>query len=548
MSDLTQTTSGDGVKLQGFIDLELVSTVDNVRRVYHNTITNAGKQLLLAKSVGNILCNTGSIFGDVIVADCLGGDITYSNDDNRGIISKYCSNKYQLSNVLLYLNDTIASLSESTTFLNMKNADFSTGAKLMGYANSSVIPLSDGKEGLLDYQKGEYTADPYTRTNRWKYDVGVATGTIDTIAMMPAASFKDDTVEGFRFMKCLDRVSCQYNNYVSKSTGFCPPGIVGLTGNDEILLNFSQDNVSRWKYNLSTGEMTEVSTADPFVCFTGNTTDVYSDGTYTYVLRINSIANIDGYLYMDVYLQSTGALITTLTLSKGSIDYPSYFVSAKFLIKNSILYAVTMSTKDRSTGSDVYNRYGHKVVKLSKGAKAYWSEIASQYKTFADSDLGLTIPTTWDENYIGIGTYGTQYVLYTLCSDSTNGYPITAWIIPTLDNIIGTAVTGAYYFLRPNSVLFVSSAYSGALQIGDNYYQQYVGNTSNPLVTLNNRAQDRRYITNNDGTLNLINSETGVYISLEAWNSNVMSFVKLATPIVKQDTDILYVSYGYKIV
>lgn len=40
----------------------------------------------------------------------------------------------------------------------------------------------------------------------------------------------------------------------------------------------------------------------------------------------------------------------------------------------------------------------------------------------------------------------------------------------------------------------------------------------------------------------------GVWLSMDGWSSNVLSFVKLNTPIEKGDDDIMYVSYGYKVV
>lgn len=544
--ELVNVSSGDGIRLQGFIEIELVNEKENYKRTYKNTITNAGKQVLLARSVGSLLCNTGNLYGDILSADGLAGDYTYgSYSSTLGLVAKYCSNQYQLSNVLLNLGDDLDSLSASTTFLNIKNDDFSVGDKLVGYANSSVTALTDGKEGSLEYQKPEYTVDPYTRTNRWKYDIGVATGTIDTIAMMPASSFKNNNIEGFRMMKCIDRVSCQDSNFIAKSTGFCPPGISGLTGSSEILLNFNQDGINRWKYDLGTGEITEVNAVDPFIVFTGNVTDVYSEGLYVYALRLDPIASSYSYIYMDVYLKSSGELIESVTVSRGSSSFysqNSYFVTAKFLIKDSVMYITTMSTADRGTDTS----YGHKVVKMGKGSKEYWSTTVAQYKTFAESDLGVTVPEAWDENHVCLGNYGDSFALYTLYEDEKNGYPITAWIVPSLTEIVGTAVIAAYYFLRPNTVLFNTGVYRGAIQIGTDYVGDYTGSSEGS--TLTPRNQDIKRIDNNDGILEIDNRKTGAFISLEDWNSNVMSFVKLQTPIVKQDTDIMYVSYGYKVV
>jgi hypothetical protein len=59
---------------------------------------------------------------------------------------------------------------------------------------------------------------------------------------------------------------------------------------------------------------------------------------------------------------------------------------------------------------------------------------------------------------------------------------------------------------------------------------------------MNNSANTNEY----DITLNT--QTKGVYLTLDKWWTNVLSFVKLNTPITKTATDIIYVSYGYKIV
>ena len=56
-----------------------------------------------------------------------------------------------------------------------------------------------------------------------------------------------------------------------------------------------------------------------------------------------------------------------------------------------------------------------------------------------------------------------------------------------------------------------------------------------------------RQIVNNSGT-KYIDCSAGCYLTLNGWYSTLLSFVKLQTAITKQDTDIMYVSYGYKVV
>ena len=102
------------------------------------------------------------------------------------------------------------------------------GTKVLGYASSNVLPTANGKEGIIDYCKDEYMADGYTVCERWKYPEGVATGTIDTIAMAPAGWKAGQGLGGQRFSKCIDKVNMQQGTFVTRSTQFCPPGIAGL--------------------------------------------------------------------------------------------------------------------------------------------------------------------------------------------------------------------------------------------------------------------------------------------------------------------------------
>ena len=55
-------------------------------------------------------------------------------------------------------------------------------------------------------------------------------------------------------------------------------------------------------------------------------------------------------------------------------------------------------------------------------------------------------------------------------------------------------------------------------------------------------------VSNNSTQVDVNMIQNGLMISMNKWWTNVVSFVKLATPVVKGDDDIMYVSYGYKVV
>jgi len=64
---LVNVSSGDGVRLQGFIEIELVNKKEHYTRTYKNTITKGGKQFLLGHSAAQMLGMSASMRGNVMV-------------------------------------------------------------------------------------------------------------------------------------------------------------------------------------------------------------------------------------------------------------------------------------------------------------------------------------------------------------------------------------------------------------------------------------------------------------------------------------------------
>ena len=161
---------------------------------------------------------------------------------------------------------------------------------------------------------------------------------------------------------------------------------------------------------------------------------------------------------------------------------------------------------------------------------------------------------------IGIGKYGDNYVLYTYVKLYDN--------IGTSKTIETAANTGCkcvgYVFtditdpfnsiidmipgITPNEVLFDTNSVKGTLRIGFDKY-----NTSSYNGDVYDIAQGRAIVMNNKSTTNkttvTVNTlQEGLYLTLDKWWTNIFSFVKLNTPIEVTSEDLLFVSYGYKIV
>lgn len=510
--------ASDGVRLEGFIEVEIINKVDNVRRTYKNTITKGGKQFLLAHSAAQMLNMSASMRGKVLVNSGLVNRWVYNDSDD--IIAANYDQNWCLTNLLLNLGDLQTGLTENSTYVNLfDSTGVIDGNKVVGYANNNVSPTANGKEGSIDYCKDEYVADGTVVCERWKYPEGVATGTIDTIAMAPGGWRTGKGFGGQRFSKCIDKVNLQQATYGAKSTQFCPPGIAGFTSNDEILINYSQDSVSRHKYTISTGEITDNPTN--WFVFPEDTTDIVKIGNYIY-----SINGASG--QVNVWLASNMSSVTSF--NPGTKFPSSNRYNYRLVVDGSNKLWMSCIPRDSSVTSG--KRFGECV---SNGT--YFYTVGGTNQLYEDFSKVFTVPTGWNNYDINFGMCGQYYVAYLRQSNyGSNNYVFTAILFTNPNDILGSIVDIIPEVYETSSLFAAGTTY-GVIDIGyptmTNYF--FDGDTKN------------RRIVNNSGSY-YISSSNGCYLTLNGWYCTLLSFVKLQTPIVKQDTDIMYVSYGYKVV
>lgn len=541
----------DAIKLQGFINIELINKKNNIRRVYKNTITNAGKQLFLAKSAGVLLDGNDNLFGKTIVSSAMTQINSSVYNNTTAIIFRQSNSNKEITNVLLNLGSEANSLTADSTFINPWDTNLAEASKLVGYANSNINPLDNGKEGSLDYTKGEYMADPSVVCNRWKYPEGVASGTIDTIAMMPANVVLTNQGDGVNIGKLLDKVNIKYTNYESMSTSFLFPGVPGYTSNDEILLDFTRDGCSKWKYNIATGEIAQVPDTDNFWVLPVETTsapyhimDSIVIGNYLYVVGIENMESY--YIYVTVYdIANNMNKITTYQCKQNTTK--DKYTNAKFLKIGDSLYVTAWASG--TIGSTVVNA---KIWKLTNNG-TYFNAASTGTTDF--SSIGFNTPTGVNIAQIGLGNYGDKYIMFIGCNyyrengavlSSVNaGYKSMGYVFTDLSNPLGTLVD-VISGINPKSILFSAGSNKGMLRVGADKY--------------NTGAQSGNYYDKVDyykSTINNDNSSLSSYYDCltsgviynpdKSW-TNVISFVKLSEPIMKTDDDIMYVSYGYKVV
>ena len=545
----------DTLALRGFIEIEKINIKNHTREVYRNTITNAGKQFLLDKSASLMLGMAADVFGMTACSNTL-TKLSVGNSATA-VAGRNARSDRDITNVLLNLDENVLTgLGASTTFINVFDDELESASHLIGYANNNVVPTGDTKEGNIDFSKGEYLVDPYTICKRWKYAEGIATGTINCVAMMPASCIKQNNGDGIKFSKCIDQINTQYTNYLNMSTGFLIPGIPGYTANNEILLNFNKDSNARWKYNIGTGEITSVPITDNFFIPTAgidyDIVDMQYIDNYLYVLSLG-VGSSNPTIHVDVY-DPANAMNKVANFNCNTDSRSEYEIKASIFKVGSTLYVSAIS--DRQTTRETVS----KLWSLNKSGGARYASSASAAQTDFSS-IGLTIPSGLDIRFTGLGRYNGNYILYNLVqmydnvsasrsneSSSSFGYKMTGIVFTDLSDPIGSAVD-MIDGITPNEIMFSAGSTAGTLRVGFDKFNS-AGTEFGRCYDL---VDDKHIIMNNTSTTNretvtVDTTKTGVYLSLDKWWTNVISFVKLSTPIVKAANDIIYVSYGYKIV
>ena len=519
-------------KVEGFIDVEIINKKDNVRRVYrqHNTLTKGGAQMLFARSAGELLKMAGDAFGQTYCFDSWTG--RYRN-------ARYSRNEdTPITNILANIDSAVASnMTDAATFLDVYDDEFSSTDKIIGYANLNLNPDNDSKQGTVDYSKGEYVVDGYTRAMRWYYKQGVASGTFNCIGMVgkPIATSPYPKDNGCIFGKLLDKVNRCYANYVANSTAFCPPGIPGITDNDTILLNFTQDNISRWKYSISTGEITEVPSTDTFwvpfkydSSYGYNLVDYFVDNGYLYLLRMRDKNSNSSSYTVSVYNISTQSFVTSYSRSGSG----HYINNCHFLRYNNNVY-VTWNTNETNINNSTQTS---RASKLSNNGTYY-----NSMSNMADiaTELGITLPTGVSNKLLSFGNYGQNYIV-----NIGDTMIVTSSLSDIHANIIEQIPClnmGSMQAIVP----FSAGSNIGFLGIGCPKASE---NSADLQSTFQTDAY--WYTKMNSPTTEYISNfrTSGVFLTLDGWWTSLLSFAILSTPITKGDSDEMYVSYGYKAV
>lgn len=538
----------NNLKVDGFIDIELVNNRGNVkykRRIKQpNAITPAGKQMLLAQSAQSLLNMGSDYYGRLATISAL-----YTRKDGSyGRSVRSSNNNRDITNLLLNLDNPEA-LTDADNYIPVLSeaGETENASKVIGYASSDTNPTADGKAGEADYTLPEYVVDGKIVAKRWKYKELVATGTINAVAMAPFSVYGHGSRgSGFRSAKCLDKVNYTYLNFVSFSTGFCPPGIPGITGATEVLLNYSQDGITQHKHDLATGETIDITSGWAGIPFPQNSagyriTDYWYDGSrYLYLLNMD-------------YSGSSSAYITVYDTQGGVLTYINYFtiyspagssssyrgMYACFLPHNGELYVSWLGRPENTSGG---------LTKLTKSGNYYnsYTSAGTDY-----SIVGLTVPSglvykDFALKPLANGRYALVMEAYpqkttTIDTDRISGdYAKHAYVFTDLNDVFGSVV-GVIEWMTNNGTIVSTPAVTGFLSV------DFYNSKANQSLSYDVDGANQEVRNNSFPSGKLSGNPNGVWWSDLSWSSNVVSHVELTTPVEKAEDDILYVTYGYKI-
>lgn len=520
-----------GQRIEGFVKIELIRK-DGVKITeQHNMITPPGKQYLLNKSAGKMLDMNGQVLGSIVKQGVELNGHTSSGTSMRANSADYTRS---LTNVVLSLSDEeLAKINSSTNFINYFDEELVNASKVLGYANSALTPMLDGKEGTIEPIKGSEAVKANYITKKFKYADGVATGKITAIGMCPMTAItspfglingsaaQDLNAPGFTISKCLDKVNPQYANFGNLSSQFLPPGITGFTSDTEVLYNYKQDDLSMHKIDLLTGEITDIEDEANFLTLRS----IVNMDVYDYFVE-------DGYLYLLTFNKPNAVvhvydLINKRVITTFSASMNSYVRNLKFLKYDGNVYITTAS----------YQNSGNVIVKLNKGSSAYYSssgELSTSYEGI------LTLPSGVNNYNVCFSNYGDNYIMYVGRNNGLSGeggYYSTGYIFTDMSNIGGSiidCIPSIFIF----DYVFKNSSVGGILSIGKN---------KRAVDASESNYESSKYITSRDGTKLIDLRNDGLMYTPEKGWTNTLSIVKLDEPLIKNTNDVMYITYGYLI-
>jgi len=513
MSKANKLEAGSGFKVKGFVELELVKNNGREHYKYYNALSDGFKAAILTSSIGKFMYGRGRLFGQKALLN----PMFYNYSQNYD-----CFGPTNITNVLM--NQNSLSGVPSVVPNALKGTDLSLNVlNVPGYANTRRNAVGNNGINMDDDVDANAVANK-TIINKYKYETGVGTGTITHIGMCVGSP---DETRGLRVYRFLDDITIQEGGSFNRSSYICPPGCGGLS-NNEIFINYTNENGSTHKVNLETGVIDDNPTGYKVIesSYFSKASDTIVIGDYIY-----AVSNYNVY----VFDKATCAYIRDFYIGGNQYGKQLFYYDST----SERLFVTCCNRGDTTTPC---------MTELVKGSYSYYGTKGTDYTDYSELEtlgLGFSVDSesytikSFGDNKVGLcdTLYGNRpdYDCNTMLvvgkqTDSNNNL-VCYDCIPSLfklNSFIWYDETNDNYYVFDfwdNARLLIDDT-AASIQVNPLNYTQY----------------------KLDGVTANLTYQIGWTYSKKSDCCQLLSIAELSTPINKGANDVLYVSYGYEIV
>ena len=562
---------GDGFQINGFIKIKQYKkdgTVIRDEKLY-NKVTDIGRQWFLHKGSSPILQNNLANFSQSDFYSHMDCNVTYENDDYK--VYKRISTD-SAANYLFNLPQELYNLHQAAGGAKNFIGDKNTVPEIVGFASSNAnqkdVVLA-AQNGLVINTSGVPIMDDFRVGQTWRYPEGCATGTINAIAMMQNNAAGNRPSIGFA--KCLTPRILDAATDVGDVQGYIPPDVVYNRGKadekvwtkpNEVIAHTSGNHT--YRIELDTGKCTEMKPSE-----LGFNKDFIVPGMAACInctlYGVNKILYV-AYEHNNIRVIDISA--TDITVSQGSAttSLSSDTDNQHYYHMNTDKEVISMFSREVSgerhvfiIGNYYYTSREDSPVPEARYFVSEWKldgtrisiSQALEFKAALGKATGADYSTV-DDYLLGIIDAGdgrghialTNFVhmFDTHLYLNRNEYNFKVLCGRYFSDIANYADT-----LTDRALIIGGRSVENAHEGGMNGAAMFV--VKDKLCAISFRGRSRRiskYADYSNNTEYDYNVAT-LSFSKEGWAGNLISMKLLKDPIVKQEDDILDITYGYEI-
>jgi len=548
------------MKIKGIVNAYLVDENNNLIKEYpakNNFLTKGGKSLLAANAIGGLMTQSLNLYGGLSSLDAL-----YHMSGSSSSIYGMDMDNYRSLTLILAEIDT--NKNKDSLNIPVFTGNSITSNRVIGYVNNDIIPNADGVGGIDAFVNETpdstfygYLKDINGQARRFKFDLNTAVGTFNAIILTPYTNAVLGILGGgVRTMKHLDAVNMIYQNYSNCSTCFIPPEITGITGENEVLSNYSQDTFNRHKVNLDTGAVSNLPNNTPMPDLDMKyITDMWYDGSQYLYVHDNNYSSPSRPTYVRVYDVLDGFTLKTsisISTSTSGVD----IVGGYFVRHEGKLYVSIQTTRH----STYYNEDTEYCLIELRHNGYYYATVADRYTDF--SEIGWTNNTGLSKAFIGLktmqdGTFAVfvpqidtlrgQTNLLNSMNNLTGFYNRQAYILPSMASDLEDAIINHKWLTVGSIIHATTTGKHRVFSIGKNMSYPY-HMESNSQTGIVNQKFSRYQITNLTKPSGMDTGSTltmsGLYYSTAEQSHAHISVFKTDEPITKTMEQRLFIAYA----